>query len=1856
MVIGELIQEFNNAAENSKRQLADIISTISEGKVPSRTTVGQLTITIADLSAKYDSVVDYAKEQLPESEIPADNSPVFEFENAVINSRSLRLKREFDSSKAYLMRFLTIRSDVAAYEKAMKPLQENVMDFLSSVKEPDEADIEKAKSLAAAPKAILDAIDCQDKDSEEGLCICDKVSEFCPGRIYAGIIANKYYIDTTADTSGQPAVPEETAVHEPENVPAAPEPCTEDAEPVPEDIQNDLPKENDMPEPDNNAPDDAKNTDEEPADSECSEEVSELVRMLTEKNCFINKATDIGTLKVEHSPAESKKISASIFKNEMKKRSSFVIKRIMHSIRSNDIVNLEYLLHAMEIDQYMAQNALDYLYDKGYLVKFTLEPKGSFYCASNRLFKALSFQEACKLVDVPRHFATEYEHAVEDTPLNAINRMALIRMSTIFFSALKNKGVKGVNENVSISDDSFILKYYDKFNPSTLYVAAGCFWDSPAHSDIFLKAITNFSDIVKGASVFIFSAYNLDYAKKISNVFQKYFQVLDPSCAVFIYSFADDELYSYPDFTPFDPSSIINANSEDDQSPESGEAVSDDSAEEVSEINNSAEENVQNEPEEIPEQSQADIPENTAPAQEETETAPVETVQEIPEDEPVSSAAPPEEEQAVPSPAPETPDEDKPYTSILDKIRDSSDKQSALSDLILDILRGDTGTKFSENSPVAQSLMLAKAVSFSDSNNIIAEQLTYALRSPLTEVSYTYDNLSGLLSSPICPEVLMAALLFAMLTPGKAYDFSLLEFTSQLLQKFDEMFPGMSALKPLFAKLRSVHDVIPIGFTPSVLSQLGSASESQKYFANISIQAKQLMSYTVPRSSLKCLPALYNSLFGSQSDLYQCLDYVYQNDTSAYDTVYMVYKQFCDDKNGELSISPQKIESAMDKTWCDVNKQGSEHPISHDYRLKTIKHIDSRLNVIKLWLDHLKVLSYGKLDLEHIKTLRSEIITIAKKTQNDILTEPTEFVNVTKYALKEIIRLLSAPDSKTDLFLELAQTGVISLDENLLPVLNKELDHVKYYEPWATVIRHAFSPVISLEDAKNQILDGYDSSELFDNLHQLEVIGQLIGEDLSSSPAQVAAALESAKDASKKFDDILELAYTYDRISETEKENLAAIKRQHEPDFMARNDFGIWRQFLNALNMRIEKLTQLRRRELQSMLDARLDLPNGKDSPILRAARKLLDEDLNFAVTEEYINRFDNGVEDFSAELQAVLHEKDHFAEFLSDSVFNPIYEECSRKKDANFNITARSYIANHFPKEWTSRLKDDSLRPFGGFEGNSDKLWPTRKNISSNNNIYKLFNWLGISLQKAEKAQGTSEEMYHITVNATLRSMADYRHPIAAFGTQSKGTMNVVILHGNIPAKQLVDKITGLGLGGVTIVLLNYPINRAVRRQISEEFHKTSGQNPFIIIDQVLTIFLALHQITERLPVMLRCTLPYTTYQPFVRDGGSTADEMFFGRTKELNDILNPNGACIVYGGRQLGKTALLERAESLGMKPVNRCYAVYCNILNCKTESAVVEAIIEAIKKKAGTLAQSLTKCDSLKTLCDRFDELFTGRKVENLLLLIDETDNFLGSIANSRYAALQPLIDLKRSTKNRFKFVLAGLHNVCRAKNATECNGVFGQLGTPLCVKPLSPTDALQLLSRPLKYLGFQIERYPHLETILTNTNYYPGILQFFGYMLVETLSTHYGKYYRAVDGNPPYTLRDEQLGAVMNSADLNRSIRDKFRWSLELDPRYFMIARCIASLYYSSDETTSPWLGFSIEQIKEIADDYYDIHCLRNESEKDYRNLLDEMVEMGILSKPNSNQERYRLRRSSFIDIIGSSLEAVEADVEQNNVEV
>ena len=55
-------------------------------------------------------------------------------------------------------------------------------------------DEQTLKDGTDGPKTILAAIECEDKDSDQGLALCDKVERYYPGHVHTGVVANKYYI------------------------------------------------------------------------------------------------------------------------------------------------------------------------------------------------------------------------------------------------------------------------------------------------------------------------------------------------------------------------------------------------------------------------------------------------------------------------------------------------------------------------------------------------------------------------------------------------------------------------------------------------------------------------------------------------------------------------------------------------------------------------------------------------------------------------------------------------------------------------------------------------------------------------------------------------------------------------------------------------------------------------------------------------------------------------------------------------------------------------------------------------------------------------------------------------------------------------------------------------------------------------------------------------------------------------------------------------------------------------------------------------------------------------------------------------------------------------------------------------------------------------------------------------------------------------------------------------------------------------------------------------------------------------------------------------------------------------------
>lgn len=1163
-------------------------------------------------------------------------------------------------------------------------------------------------------------------------------------------------------------------------------------------------------------------------------------------------------------------------------------------------------------------------------------------------------------------------------------------------------------------------------------------------------------------------------------------------------------------------------------------------------------------------------------------------------------------------------------------------------DSINELLNKKADSNEDLRSVVVDGVLLAKVASLIPGYDKISHmyhQLLLATDIPIQDRNYTdlalLDAFQDISEDNKC--IMLSAYMFALLSPRRAYDYGIASQTDLFLHNFEEYFPGLEKVKPFFNKLTKVSSNLPGGFTSSIVALLGDEEINAKYLNDIKVRASELLITPKVKTKMRNLQPMYYSLFGQGSSLYDCLLVVQSNNTKDIDLVKMTLQDYCSEEKGVFILDDNKLETQVNEAWYKVNP-GNKFDLDYDAKDRVVKHTCNRVKVLLDWYEMSSEIINKDLEIDRIVAIKTELIKEAQIAYDSLKNSDLSCVNVLRWMLDHVISYLKGSVSNAWIFENVLKSGVFSLDSNYVPIINPDLNLVKYYEPWRNAQRYIEIESRSLEETRKAILEN-EESIVFDNLNQLKLIDSLLHIDSAYAEADVHSSADHLKD---EFEEDIELAYTYSQISESEKEKLVQLVKQHQEYFYENGDFGCWRQFIFALKEQVRELTKSKKDNLDRVLSKTIENVSDNPPAILLEAQKLLDsgEELNLAVVEEYINRYAAGENELIDNYKMSENTEDIFSTFYSDSVFEPILEECKRG-NRRFSDLAYEYVSGHAPVGWVTKHKEASKDFL--------KNWP----INRDGNTVKtkaFFSELGFVVDKVTSSGIKNGNIcrYKVYVKPDKQGKQEYDHPISAFGTQMKTPFDVIVLLGTQTPSQIVNTVKELDLSELAIVILDKPFSLSERRTMCETYHtKTSQQNPFILIDQTLCIYLALHQKEERLPLLLMATLPFTTYQPFVRDGGSTSDEMFCGRISELRSIMDKNGASVVYGGRQLGKTALLERAAKRCNVPEQKSFAYYISIYDCDSEEKFVKKVSKEINKKTIGKISINEECSSIEDLCDQLERFFLGGKITELRLFIDEADKFLDSISGENYEKLQPLIDLRRNTTNNFKFVLAGLHNVCRAQKATANNGVFGQLGQPLCVKPLSPRDAIELISKPLKYLGFQIDRFPHLETILTTTNYYPGILQFFGYTLVETLTNNYKSYYLA-NANPPFPLQKEQLASVINSSDLNESIKEKFKLSLKLDPRYFMLARCIAYRYHF-ENNNNRWLGYSIDEIKEVADSY-PIHCLEGLTKNDYRNLLNEMVEMGILSPENDS---YRLRKASFIDVIGRDWDKVDEEILSNN---
>ena len=341
------------------------------------------------------------------------------------------------------------------------------------------------------------------------------------------------------------------------------------------------------------------------------------------------------------------------------------------------------------------------------------------------------------------------------------------------------------------------------------------------------------------------------------------------------------------------------------------------------------------------------------------------------------------------------------------------------------------------------------------------------------------------------------------------------------------------------------------------------------------------------------------------------------------------------------------------------------------------------------------------------------------------------------------------------------------------------------------------------------------------------------------------------------------------------------------------------------------------------------------------------------------------------------------------------------------------------------------------------------------------------------------------------------------------------------------------------------------------------------LVIDTAVVAHMAIQQ--ERLFTTLqRVTLPFSIFPHWApRVAGDVPDELFVGRTDLIDNIVSPDGSIFVYGGRQLGKSALLHRIER-DFNRVDKKLAIYIDFkverIGEENEPEHLWTVLRNRLQEAKIIpaANTSTKSEAIEKAIRDWLEADPERAI---LLLCDETDAFLQNEARERmvnkrvgsFPNVTVLKGLMDKTQRRFKPVFAGLHQVQRIADIP--NSPLAHGGEDILVGPLTATEAWELVVRPFKALGYQFESLDLVWRLLAFTNHHAGLVQIVCDELYKKMRTGQN---RVPQGNRPTSSAPPTSNSVITSRNVRHFIAERFRLTIQLEDRYFVIAMVVALL--------------------------------------------------------------------------------------------
>ncbi|XVV06882.1 hypothetical protein ACQPW3_16480 [Actinosynnema sp. CA-248983] len=520
-------------------------------------------------------------------------------------------------------------------------------------------------------------------------------------------------------------------------------------------------------------------------------------------------------------------------------------------------------------------------------------------------------------------------------------------------------------------------------------------------------------------------------------------------------------------------------------------------------------------------------------------------------------------------------------------------------------------------------------------------------------------------------------------------------------------------------------------------------------------------------------------------------------------------------------------------------------------------------------------------------------------------------------------------------------------------------------------------------------------------------------------------------------------------------------------------------------------------------------------------------------------------------------------------------------------------------------------------------------------NSVHSILRVLGLQAptRPHEIGRGTRQGFRRFRVQGTPTD-SSYVSTLGSAANQ----YNVVVITEERRGRRSVLDVLGMeDTGRANVLLYLYAMDLPTRRALAAEADRGSVQA--LVVDPAVVGWVAANA-PGSWRATQRVTLPWTSlnpYTPFV--AGLVPPEVFVGRDREMAEVVDPNGGLFIYGGRQLGKSALLRRVEATFNEGGLR-HAVYLDLKGkgigeAEPASRIWRELAVELKKR-GVLPESMSQDPPPDVVVNHVKAWLNHNSNRRLLLLADEADAFLtadsrgvksegGGVAH--FPNVLRLKELMESTERRFKIVFAGLHQVQRFGHLSNVPLVHG--GPDILVGPLDPADARRLVVAPLAALGYRFERPELVWRLLSATNYQASLIQIFCQDLVRTLHDR-------VAQSPalPVPIREADVEAVAASDHVRARIAERLRITINLEDRYRVLTLVIAVLSLND----SFGADYGPEELLEEARRHW-AAGFDDLTVSQVRIYLDEMVGLGLLIRL-SGQARYAVRSPNVVNMLGT----------------